>query len=123
MARRRNPPEPCDLARDALAGLDAAREALTGLSTALQRGVQSPVEAPLTAAMWRAQHRRGSLSKLETDPELRAFVLARIDRLTFDQVVAEVAGAFPPERRTSRSALHRWWHRRGKAATASIAKS
>ena len=115
--------DPRALARDALAGLGAARTALNSLSTALQRDAKSRFEAPLNAADWRAQHRRGLLSKLETDPELRAFVLARIDRLTFDQVVAEVAANFPPGRRTSRSALHRWWHRRGKFAAAAIAKS
>lgn len=112
-----------ELARDALAGLEAARTALTGLSTALQQDVKPRLETPLNTADWRAQHRRGTLSKLETDPELRTFVLARIDRLTFDQVVAEVAANFPPGRRTSRSALHRWWHRRGKFAAAAIAKS
>lgn len=116
-------PDPRDLAQEALAGLDAARIDLTGLSTALQQGIKPLLEAPLSAADWRAQHCRGTLSKLETDPDLRTFVLARIDRLTFDQVVAEVAANFPPGRRTSRSALHRWWHRRGKLAAASTAKS
>ena len=100
-------PDPRALVQDVLAGLEAARAAVTRLSTALEAGVQRPRQP----ADWRAAHRRGTPSRIETDPELRALILARIDRLTFDQVVSEVAAAFPPERRTSRSALHRWWLR------------
>jgi hypothetical protein len=29
--------------------------------------------------------------------------------MTYAQIIAEVAGAFPPNRRTSLSALSRWW--------------
>ena len=105
-------PDPRALAQDALAHLDAARDALTSLSTALEGRVQTPVESP----PWRASHRPGTPSRIEADPELRAFILARIDRLTFDAVVSEVAAHFPLERRVSRSALHRWWHRHGKNA-------
>ena len=103
-------PTPRALAQDALAQLDAARQALTGLSTALEEGVQCAVDP----ALHRAAHRPGTLSRINTDPELRAFILARIDRLTFDAVVSEIRSALPPERRVSRSALHRWWHRTGK---------
>jgi hypothetical protein len=108
----RDRPDARALAQDALAHLDAARDALTGLSTALEGSVQSPVEG----SSWRASHRPGTPPRIEADPELRAFILARIDRLTFDAVVSEVAAHFPPERRVSRSALHRWWHRHGKTA-------
>jgi hypothetical protein len=103
-------PDPRALAQDALAQLDAARQALTGLSTALEEGVQCPVDP----ALHRATHRPGTLSRINTDPELRAFILARIDRLTFDAVVSEIRSSFPSDRRVSRSALHRWWHRTGK---------
>ncbi|MCB6179650.1 hypothetical protein LHP98_16125 [Rhodobacter sp. Har01] len=76
----------------------------------------------MNAATWRAQHRRGTLSKLETDPDLRAFVLARIDRLTFEETAPEVAAAFPPDRRTgvSRAPLVAPL---GQTAPPSIAKS
>ena len=53
-------------------------------------------------------------SRIEADPELRAFILARIGDLTFDQVRAEITANFGPARCPSRSSLHRWWHRRGK---------
>lgn len=56
-------------------------------------------------------------SRIEADDKLRTFILARIRTLTFDQVLAEVAAHFPPDRRPSRSALHRWWHRHGKTAS------
>jgi hypothetical protein len=111
--------KPLTLAKEALASLDAVRDVLTGLSTALEGGVQGPLQG----AAWRASHRPGTPSRIETDPELRAFVLARIDRLTFDAVVSEIAAHFPPERRTSRSALHRWWHRHGKRLDRPIGKS
>lgn len=53
-------------------------------------------------------------SRIEADPELRAFILARIATLTFDQVLAEIRAHFGLERCMSRSSLHRWWHRHGK---------
>jgi hypothetical protein len=57
-------------------------------------------------------------SRIEADDELRHFILARVTRLTFDQVIAEIAATFPPPRRVSRSSLHRWWHRYGKRSWA-----
>ena len=116
-------PDPRALARDAIAGLDAARVALTGLATALERGVQCPIKGASNATTWRAAHRPGRPSRIESDPELRAFIAARIDRLTFEEVIAEVSANFPPERQTSCSALHRRWHRHGKFAATSIAES
>ncbi len=99
---------------------DAAR-ALDRLNAALGGTVQSAVEAPFEPsfhsavedpdARHRRQHRTGRLSKIDANPDLRAFVLARIDRLTFADIAAEAAAHFPPETRPSRSGLHRWWHR------------
>ena len=116
-------PDPRALARDAIAGLDAARVALTGLATALERGVQCPIKGASNATTWRAAHRPGRPSRIESDPDLRAFIAARIDRLTFEEVIAEIRASLPPERPTSCSAPHRWWHRTGKFAATAIAKS
>jgi hypothetical protein len=116
-------PDPRALAQDALAELDAARVALTNLATALEGGLQCPVKGASNAATWRAAHRPGRLSRIESDSDLRAFILARIQRLTFDQMIDEIRSNFPPERQASRSSLHRWWHRTGKFATASTANS
>lgn len=81
------------------------------LCTSLTTGVESGDE---TLQGLRLQHQRGNRPRLATDAELRSFVVARIATATFDQVVRAVAESFPPERRVSRSALHRWWHRSGK---------
>jgi hypothetical protein len=100
----------------ALAASRAARATLadldTALEAALEEGLQAPVEEATASA--RRAHRPGVISKLSTDPDLRAFVLARIDGLTFDQIADDIAANFPPERCVSRSSLHRWWHRHGR---------
>lgn len=57
-------------------------------------------------------HRRGRLAKIAADPELRAFVEVRLSHLTFAEIETEVAAHFPPARRTSLNAIHRWWQRR-----------
>ena len=57
----------------------------------------------------RRNHRRGTLSKISLDPELRAFILARLDTLTFEEITRDVAETFPPARRVSRSSIARWW--------------
>ncbi|WP_370226254.1 hypothetical protein [Pararhodobacter marinus] len=96
----------------------AARLTLVDLestaSRALEEGIEGPLDDLPAAAAHRRAHRPGVPSKLATDPELQAFVLARIDTLTFSQITAEVAASFPPDRRISRSSLHRWWHRHGR---------
>ena len=83
------------------------------LETALQTGVEQSLNWPLTvqqsAADHRRAHRRGTLSPIKTDPELQAFIRARIPTLTYAKIAAEVAANFPPGRRTSVSALSRWW--------------
>jgi hypothetical protein len=107
-----------------LASLHAARLALVAAIGALdgllklieacpETTLQPPLKPPLTAydplAEHRRLHRTGFLAKLDTDPELRVFVNARLATLTFDQIIAEVARTFPQDRRISRSSLHRWW--------------
>ena len=64
----------------------------------------------------RAAHRVGSPSRIDTDPELTAFIRARIDYLTFKEIAADIAAHFPPERSTSVSGLHRWFHRQRRQA-------
>ena len=90
---------------------------------AVQQPLQSPFEDPVQDAMppidpHRAAHRVGSPSRIDTDPELTAFIRARIDRLTFKDIAAEIAGHFPPDRRASVSGLHRWFHRQKRHAGA-----
>jgi len=59
----------------------------------------------------RRAHRMGRVPKIERDPELQAFILARVDRLTFTQLAKEVAEHFPSERQVKKSAIHQWWSR------------
>ena len=80
----------------------AFNQALNGVSNL-------PSTVPPAVAEHRRSHRAGVPARIASDPELEAFIRARIDRLTFTQIVAEVAATFPPERRTSLSALSRWW--------------
>ena len=49
-------------------------------------------------AAHRRTHRPGWPGKIEGDPELAAFIRARIDTLTFAQIVSEVRATFPPDR-------------------------
>ena len=114
--------DPKRLAADTLADLDRARSTVERLSAALEGGVEPAVNPLLKdasdPASWLAAHRPGKPSKIDADAALRAFILARIDHMTFDQLVAAVAARFPPERRTSRSALSRWWRRNRPAISA-----
>lgn len=100
------------LASELTASLDRVHAALQrAVQDPLKRGVQDPVEALSPMDAHRAAHRRGTLSPLDCDPELQAFVRARLDRMTFKQLATAVADHFPPGRRTSVSALHRWYRR------------
>ena len=58
---------------------------------------RSPIPAP-------ASPRRPF--KIDDDPELRAFIVARIKTATLTALEREVAKAFPPDRRIGKSAIH-----------------
>jgi hypothetical protein len=104
-----------DLAAATRAAQDAAFAALeTALEGAFQEGVKALPEPTAPPSPHRRAHRPGKIAKLDADPELRAFVLARIDRLTFVEIAAEVAAHFPPARHIGKSGIHEWWHRNRK---------
>ncbi|CAM3391829.1 hypothetical protein SAMN04488021_1814 [Paracoccus aminovorans] len=73
-----------------------------------QNASSTPDEALLQHV---AAHRPGRPGKIALDPELRAFIEARLSHMTFAEIEAAVAAQFPPDRRTSLSAIHRWWQR------------
>jgi hypothetical protein len=54
---------------------------------------------------------KGRHSKLDTDTELREFVLARIATKTFAEIADDIAQAFPEPRRLRHSAISQWWQR------------
>jgi hypothetical protein len=60
----------------------------------------------------RRLHRRGQPAKIDRDPEVRAFIEARIGELTYDRLAAEARAAFGVRRAPSRSAIQRWFIRR-----------
>lgn len=99
----------------------ALNQALKGALSAPESALEAPSHgillpeptAPVSAH--RREHRPGNAPKIDGDPELQAFVAARIDRFTFQQIAEEVAAVFPPERRVQKSAIHAWWKRSRKA--------
>jgi len=80
--------------------------------TALNQAVDGPLNGSFTAACvaagHRRQHRSGLPSRIDTDPELQAFIRDGIDPLTYRELVAEIATAFPKDRRIGKSVLSRW---------------
>ena len=100
-------------AKECRANLGRAAQEIDGLITSLERGVKSPVKSTSNVTDSKAEHRRkhrsGVPSKLASDPELRAFVIARLDTDTFKQIIAAIADHFPPERRITLSTHSRWW--------------
>jgi hypothetical protein len=106
--------------RQAMAHIQAATawaiSAQASLSKPVEPDVEHPVQPPLNTRQTRealqAEHRRahrsGRPGKIEGDPDLEAFILARIATLTFDQIIAAIHEHFPSDRQARRSALHRW---------------
>lgn len=81
----------------------------TALNQAVNGSFNVPSPLPSIAADHRRAHRAGIPPRIASDPELEAFIRARIGHMTFAQIIAAVAATFPPNRRTSMSALSRWW--------------
>ncbi|MEO0359087.1 MAG: hypothetical protein AAF386_12515 [Pseudomonadota bacterium] len=63
------------------------------------------------ATTHRTERRMGPIPKIDRDPELRAFILARVDRLTYPEMADEVAAHFPEDRQVSKSTIHKWYAR------------
>ena len=102
------------LAIDALADLDRVKRAVEQLSADHLSPVKPAQKAEMPGSDHLRQHRMGVPSRLDTDAELRAFILRHIRQMTFPKLAEAVAQSFPPERRVSQSAIHRWWQREGK---------
>lgn len=102
-------------ATESLSSLDAALASLRAVQTAIQDGDNTPSKAlpacDVPQSDHRREHRSGRAARLDTDTELRVFVLARIDRLTYDQIADDIAKHFPKNRRVGRSAIHHWWNK------------
>jgi len=97
----------------------ANKRALTAVQTAikgdLKQGLDALPVSEITITTHRKEHRTGRPAKIDTAPELQAFIRARIDRLTYLQIEHEIAAYFPPNRGISRSSIQRWWSHQTKA--------
>lgn len=100
------------------AALDAERRAraiASQLASIAHEGTLERAFNPdLPPSAHRRQHRPGRAPILDTDAELRAFVMARLDRMTFEEIADEIARHFPPERQLRKSAIHTWWKRQSR---------
>jgi hypothetical protein len=96
--------------RDLLVAATAAQgRTITALEAALEGtfkrgGEELPADLP-PPTEHRRRHKPGRQSKIEGDPELRAFIDARLDRCTFHEIAAAVAARFPSNRRVGKSAI------------------
>lgn len=107
--------------REIAQAVSLLRLAMSRLESALKEGVQpsSPRRAfnrgPAPANSpeeYRGKHRPGHPLKLDIDVELRAFVVARLDRMGYVQIAADVAEHLPPDRRIGKTAIWKWYRRR-----------
>lgn len=97
-----------------VSGLDRTLAALEqAVEGSVQQAVHALPEPTAPHCPHRAAHRPGRARLIDNDPELRAFITARIDRLTFYQLAAAVAAHFPRERHVKKTAIHAWWKRQG----------
>ena len=93
----------------------ALRRASTALQAACKPASMEPETPRSSAAADHIRaHRPGKPSRIDCDPELRASVLARVERMTFTALADAIREHFPPHRRVAKSALNDWWHRQSR---------
>jgi len=92
--------------------LDTLRWMFTVLENALEgafrEGIKAPPEPPVSPTAHRRAHRPGALARPDPDPEGRAFVTARLDRLNFKVIATAVAARVLPAGHVGKSAIHDW---------------
>ena len=86
------------------------------LHTSLQQGLIALPEPSAPIGDHHRAHRPGRAPKIAGDPELQAFIAARVDRLTFEEIAAEVVDHFPPNRRVGKSTIWEWWRKSQRTA-------
>lgn len=99
-------------ARDMLCAAQGAHSrAATALERAVKDGLKAPSSLPDAGCEHLRGHRPGRPSRIDTDRDLRNFVLARIDQMGFVDLANQIADYFPPDRRVGKSALHAWFRK------------
>lgn len=112
-----------DAQRDLEQAEGLLKEGLKVLQTARTRVAEAGAEVPGCKAArsprsqglvpeHRKEHRPGRVAKLDADPTLRAFVLSRLERLTFEQIARDVEQHFPAGKRVGKSAIQAWYRKR-----------
>jgi hypothetical protein len=104
----------------ALASVETARmavdRAVAALEGCLKRTGEAAFNQCLAPALPSSEHRRahrpGVAPKIDSDPELRAYIIERLDCFTYQEIADLIAKRFPPERHVHASTIHRWWQRR-----------
>ena len=87
---------------------DLARAACALLALGPAGAAANDGEAPAEVR----RRRPGKLSHLDRDPEVAAFLCARLERSYLDEAIAQAVARFGPDRVPSRSSVHRYWQRR-----------
>jgi len=80
--------------QDAKAQTDTAMAAAIALSNALEQAVQLPLNVVQARAEHRRHLRRGTSSKVQSDPGLRAVIFVRLATMTYKQIALAVAATF-----------------------------
>ena len=99
--------------------MEQNHQLIATLKSFLEKPFNTPLNGPLTGVKTRDEihadhrraHRSGRPSRIEGDPELQAFIAARMGKMTFAQIAADVRGSLPAERQCSLSGLGRWWQK------------
>ena len=108
-----------DQARQTALQIDGLRAANARIILTLEAAFNQALNGALNAlpepfapvSEHRRAHRPGTPPKIAGDVELQAFIAARIDRLTFEGIAAEVAQHFPISRRVGMTAIWEWWRK------------
>lgn len=83
-------------------------------AAAAQKGIADLPDCDLPVTEHRRLHRSGAVPKIERDPELQSFILARLDRMTYQQIADAIAEHFPKERHVHLATVHRWAQKQGR---------
>ncbi len=97
-------------------GLEALAHALETVGACedhlLQRWLGDLPKCNIPVTEHRKELRMGRVPKIDTDPELQAVLIARINRLTYAQFAQDVAEHFPGPRRIGKNEIHAWFKKR-----------
>lgn len=100
----------------ALAEIGALKGSLNRLEISLKDLLKAGQQQRLTSlpacdvpvTEHRREHRPGVPGIIASNPDLQAFILARLDRLTFKQIADDIARHFPVPLHVHQSTIHRW---------------